>query len=102
MQNKKPLYLGIAFIVLGIIFNKRFIETTIVADKMIESFSFSLIIILVEIVSVITGTYLLIKQPAIRMPAKREAFLACLSIGLALLMLEAGARIWLNFFATPE
>jgi lysophospholipase L1-like esterase len=102
IQNKKSFYLGIALIALGLIFNKRFIEVTVVTDKIIESFSYSLIIILFEIISVIIGTYLVMKQPAIRMPSKRELFLSCLSISIALLMLEIGARIWLNFLATSE
>jgi len=98
-QSKKSLYLGLALIASGILFNKWFIETTLVADEVIRSSSYSLIIILFEIISVIIGSYLLIKQPDIRMPSKRIFFLACISIFTAALLVEIGARIWLNVLA---
>jgi lysophospholipase L1-like esterase len=45
---------------------------------------------------------LLIKQPPIRIPRKSEIILPVLSILLTFLLLEIGARLWLNYLATPD
>jgi lysophospholipase L1-like esterase len=42
------------------------------------------------------------KKPAIKAPSKAEFILLMASIAVAALMLELGARIWLNFLATPD
>jgi lysophospholipase L1-like esterase len=43
-----------------------------------------------------------VKRPAIRTPGKSEVVLLTFSTVLTFLLLEVGARVWLNYVATPE
>jgi lysophospholipase L1-like esterase len=101
LADKKPLYVGLVFIVLGIV-GKRLIEITLVSDAQIESPGYLAVIYVLQFLAIGTGLFLLIKRPVIRLPGKTEIILFTSSILLAFVFLEIGARVWLNTLATPE
>jgi lysophospholipase L1-like esterase len=101
VKRKEPVYLGIILIVAGIIL-KRLIELTLVSDMRIESPTYLALIYAFQILAVVSGILLLIKQPSIRIPRKTEFILPIFSILLTFFLLEIGARLWLNYLATPE
>jgi lysophospholipase L1-like esterase len=101
-ERKTSYYLGIILIASGILFNKWFIEFTLVPDKNIETSSYDFIIVLFQILSIGFGAYLFMRQPTIRIPSKRQLLLACTIFIITLFVLETGARVWLNFLATSE
>lgn len=101
IHRKEPVYLGLILIAAGILF-KRFVELTLTSDQRIESPTFLALIYAFQILAIISGLFLLIKQPSIRIPRKTELILPIFSILLTFFMLEGGARLWLNYLATPE
>lgn len=101
IQHKEPVYLGITLIVAGIIL-KRLVELTLVSDMRIESPAYLALLYGFQLLAIISGILLLIKQPSIRLPRKTELFLLVFSILGTFLLLEIGARLWLNYLATPE
>lgn len=101
VQRKEPVFLGIILIVAGI-FLKRFVELTLVSDTRIESPTYLALLYAFQLLAIVSGMVLLIKQPAIRMPRTTELILPVFSILLTFFLLEAGARVWLNYVATPE
>jgi lysophospholipase L1-like esterase len=98
----KPVYLGVALILIGILFNKRLIEAIIVPDNTIDSAIFVALIYLFQLVAIATGVFLLIKKPQVRLPSKAELTLLAGSLFLTFILLEVTARVWLNYLATPE
>jgi lysophospholipase L1-like esterase len=100
-HRPKPFYLGLILIAAGI-FLKRFIELTLVSDMQIESDIYLGLIYIFQLLAVGSGAFLLIKQPAIRIPGKSELLLLTFSIFLTFFLLEIGTRLWLNYLATPE
>jgi len=101
IYSKKPVYLGLILIAAGILF-RRFVELTLTSDQRIESPTYLVLIYAFQILAIISGLFLLIKQPSIRMPSKTELILPVFSILLTFFMLEVGARLWLNYLATPD
>lgn len=101
VQRKEPVFLGIILIVAGI-FLKRFVELTLVSDTRIESPTYLALLSAFQLLAIVSGIVLVIKQPAIRMPRTTEFILPVFSILLTFFLLEAGARLWLNSLATPE
>ena len=101
VKRKEPTYLGIILIVAGI-FLKRFIELTLVPDMRIESSTYLALIYASQLLAIVAGLFLLIKQPAIKFPRKPEILLPVFSILFTFFLLEIGARLWLNYVATPE
>ena len=101
IRHKKPVYLGLILIVAGI-FLKRFVELTLVSDQRIESPIYLALIFVLQFLAIASGIFLLIKQPLIRSPRKAELFLLVFSIFLTFILLEVGARLWLNYLATPD
>ena len=101
IHRKQPVYLGFILIVAGI-FLKRFVELTLVSDMRIESPTYVALIYVFQLLAIASGTFLLIKQPSIRIPSKTELILPILSIFLTFFSLEIGARLWLNYLATPD
>jgi lysophospholipase L1-like esterase len=55
-----------------------------------------------QLLAIALGLFLLIKQPSIRFPRKTELILPVFSILLTFSLLEIGARLWLNYLATPD
>src|SRR4030095_5891296 len=55
-----------------------------------------------QLLAIASGTYLLIKQPSIKLPRKEDFILPVFSIVLTLVFLEIGSRLWLNYLATPD
>ena len=102
IHRKKSVYLGAALVAIGILFNKLFIEVTIIPDKHIELPNYVALIYIFQLLAIAAGTFLLIKQPAIRIPSKTELALLISSIFLAFFLLEIAARLWLNYLATPD
>ena len=100
--RNKSAYLGAALVAVGILFNKFLIEATIVPDKQIELPSFVTLIYVFQLLAIASGLYLLIKQPSIRIPGKTELIMPVFSTLLTFFLLEAGARLWLNYLATPD
>lgn len=101
IQRKEPVYLGIILIVAGIIL-KRLVELTLVHDMQIESPIYLALLYAFQLLAIVSGIGLLLKQPSIRLPRKTELILPVFSILLTFFLLEAGARLWLNYLATPE
>jgi lysophospholipase L1-like esterase len=101
VQRKEPIYLGIILIVAGIIL-KRLVELALVSDMRIESPTYLALVYAFQLLAIVSGILLLIKQPSIRIPRKTELILPVFSILLTFFLLESGARLWLNYLATPE
>ncbi len=101
IHRKVPVYFGFFLLATGVLF-RRLIELVLVSDMRIESPLYIALIGVVQLLAIGAGLYLLIKQPAIRFPKKTELALAFFSILLTFVSLEIGARLWLNFLATPE
>ena len=99
--RKESVYLGFILIAVGILF-KRFVELTLVSDKRIESTTYVALIYIFQLLAIASGTFLLIKQPSIRIPSKTELMLPIGSILLTFILLEIGAILWLNYLATPD
>ena len=100
VKRKEPIYLGIFLIVAGVGL-KRLIELTLVSDMRIELPLYLALIYAVQLLAIVSGVILLIKQPAIKFPRKTELILPVFSILLTFSFLEIGARLWLNYLATP-
>jgi lysophospholipase L1-like esterase len=101
VQHKEPIYLGIILIVAGI-FLKRFVELMLVSDMRIESPTYLALLYGFQLLAIVSGIVLLIKQPSLRIPRITELILPVFSILLTFFLLETAARVWLNFVATPE
>lgn len=101
VQRKEPVYLGIILIVVGI-FLKRFVELTLVADRQIQHPIYLALLYAFQLIAILSGILLLIKQPSIRSVNKTELLLPVLSILLTFCLLEISARLWLNYIATSE
>lgn len=101
LLRKEPVYLGFFLIATGIFF-RRLVELTLVSDRRIESPTYITLFYVFQLLAVIFGILLLIKQPKIRFPNNTELILLTGSILLTFSLLEFGARAWLNYLATPE
>src|SRR5687768_393049 len=101
IHRKEPVYFGLALIATGILF-RRLVELVLVSDMRIESPLYIALIGVVQLLAIAVGTYLLAKQPAIRLPKKTELVLVFFSIFLTFFLLEITARVWLNYLATPD
>ena len=101
VQRKEPIYLGVALILVGI-FLKRFVELALVSDGRIESHIYLALLYVLQLLAIISGIVLLIKQPLLTTVRKTELILPLFSILLTFCLLEIGARLWLNYLATPE
>src|SRR6185369_7249599 len=102
LLNRKSAYLGMALIVVGILFNRRFIEVAFIPDQRIESHVYVAAIYVFQLLAIVAGAWLLIKQPSIRLPGKTEVGMLVVSTSLTFILLELVARVWLNYMATPE
>lgn len=99
---QKSGYLGAALVAVGIIFNKRFIEVTLIPDQQIEALGYVALIYVFQLLVIATGAWLLIKQPSLRLPGKTELGMLVMSTSITFILLEVVARAWLNYLATPE
>lgn len=102
--RQKSAYLGVGLVVIGILFNKPLIEATLISDHHIERPDLLALIYIAQLLAIGLGAFLLIKQPVIRLrlPNKTEFGLLVFSLILTFLLLEVGARLWLNYLATPD
>ena len=98
----RSAYVGVALVVIGILFNQPLIEATLIADQHIERPDYIAFIYIFQLLTIGLGVFLLIKQPAIRLPGKTEIILLISSIFLTFILLEIAARVWLNYLATPD
>ena len=101
INGKKSAYLGLALVAIGILFNRKFIELTIIPDQRLELPIYIVFVYVVQVLAIVSGILLLIKKPSIRLPTKTELILPLLSLLLTFFMLELGARLWLSYLATP-
>jgi lysophospholipase L1-like esterase len=100
VQHKESIYLGSALIVVGI-FLKRFVELTLISDGRIESPVYLALVYGLQLLAILSGIVLLIKQPSLTAIRKTEIILPVFSIVLTFFLLEIGARLWLDYMATP-
>lgn len=100
--NRQSVYAGVALLVIGILFNKFLIEALFVDDHRIESSTYVAAIYIFQVLAIAVGAFLLIRQPAIRLPKKSEIALVLFSTFLTFFLLEVVARVWLNYLATPD
>jgi len=101
IQRKESVYLGIILIAAGV-FLKRVVELTLVSDMRIESPVYLTLLYSFQLLAIISGIWLLLKQPSIRIPSRTEVILPVFSVLLTFFLLEFGARLWLRYLATPE
>ena len=101
IRHKAPVFLGLILISAGI-FLRRLVELTLVADQRIESPIYLACFFVFQLLAIASGIFLLIKQPLIKSPGKTELILPVFSLVLTFIMLEIGARMWLNYLATPD
>lgn len=93
--------MGILLVVVGILL-RWLIERTLISDGRIESPLYAALIFVFQLVAIATGAFLLLRQPAIKFPKKSDVALGLFSIFLTFFLLEIGARVWLNYLATPD
>jgi lysophospholipase L1-like esterase len=74
----------------------------LVSDGQIELPLYRALIFGFQLLAVTAGTFLVIRQPAIRLPKRSEIALVLFSIFLTFFLLEVMARVWLNYLATPD
>ena len=101
IHRKESFYLGIILIAVGILL-RWLIERTLVSDGQIEAPLYRALIFVFQLLAVATGTFLLLRQPAIRFPNKSELALGLFSTLLTFFLLEIGARVWLSYLTTPD
>src|SRR4030067_3076397 len=101
-SNRMPLFTGIALIAIGLLINKPLVEAIFASDQQIEHPLYVTSIYIFQLLAIGAGIWILIKKPSIRLPKRTELFLFSSSILLTFFLLEGGARLWLNFLATPE
>ena len=100
--KNKPIYIGIALIILGVIFNEWVVATLLSPDNRIESFKFRIIVYAIQLMLIVSGGWLLIKRHEVNPPNKAEFMLIGASTFITLFMLEIGALTWFHFFAGQE
>ncbi len=101
IHRKEAFYLGLALIILGTLL-RWFIERILVPDGRIELLLYVALIIAFQLLAVVTGIFLLVRQPAITLPKKSDIGLVLFSTFLTFFLLEIMARLWLNYAATPD
>jgi len=101
IRHKAPVFWGLILIAAGI-FLRRLVELTLVADQRIESPIYLACFFVFQLLAIASGIFLLIKQPLIKSPGKTELILPVFSLVLTFILLEIGARMWLNYLATPD
>ena len=101
IHRKEPFYLGIILIAVGV-FLRWLIELTLVSDGQIELPLYNTLIFVFQLLAVAVGTFLLIRQPEIKLPKRSDVALILFSTFLTFFLLEMTSRVWLNYLATPE
>ena len=101
IHRKESFYVGIILIAVGILL-RWFIESVLVSDGQIESALYRGLILVFQVLAIAVGAFLLIRQPAIRLPKRSEVALVLFSTFLTFFLLEVMARVWLNYLATPD
>src|SRR5262245_48807047 len=99
--GKRSAFLGLALIVIGLLFNKAFVEAALIPDHHLEQPGYIALLYGFQLLAIALGAFLLIKQPAIKLPGKTELALLTSSLLLTFFLLEIVARVWLNYLATP-
>ena len=101
IHRKGPFYLGVVMILAGILL-RWLIERTLVSDGRIASSLYGTLIFVFQFLAVLSGIFLVLRQPSIRLPKKSDLALGLFSIFLTFFLLEVMARVWLNYLATPD
>ena len=68
-SQRAAFYLGVVLIAIGVLL-RWLIEQTLVSDNRIESPLYGALIYAFQILAIAAGTFLLIRQPPIRLPRK--------------------------------
>ncbi len=100
-RTKKPLYVGIALILLGIFLNQRVIELLFVADGGLRNKLYINIIRAAQAMLIVGGGIIALRRPTLPKIKAAEIGMAFAGILLPLILLEIGVRVWLGHFATP-
>ena len=101
IHRQEAFYLGLVLVVVGILL-RWLIERTLIPDGQIELPLYRALIFGFQLLVVVAGIFLLIRQPAIALPKKSDLALVLFSTLLTFFLLEIMARVWLNYLATPE
>lgn len=101
IHRKAPFYLGLILIAAGILL-RWLIETTLTPDGRIESSLYAAVIFVLQLLAVVVGIFLVLRQPAISLPKRSDVALGIFSMLLTFFLLEVMARVWLNYLAPPE
>lgn len=101
IHRKEAFYVGLGLVVVGLLLG-WLIERVLVPDGQIELPLYRAVIFASQVLAVVSGIYLLIRQPAIRLPKKSEVGLVLFSTLLTFFLLEVMARVWLNYVAAPD
>ena len=86
IHRKEPFYLGIILIGVGILL-RWLIEQTLTSDGQIESQLYGTVIFVFQLLLIAVGIFLLIRQPAVRLPNKSELALVLFSALLTFFLL---------------
>ena len=100
INRKEPFYLGIVLIVVGISL-RWLIERMLISDGRIESALYGNAIFAFQLLMVLVGIFLILRQPSISAPKKGDVALLLFITFLTFFLLEGMARVWLNNFTTP-
>jgi lysophospholipase L1-like esterase len=101
IHRKEPFYLGVILITIGMLL-RWLIEQTLVSDGRIESSLYGALIFAVQFLAIAVGAFLVIRQPAIKLPKRSNIALVLFSTLLTFFLLEIMARVWLNYLTTPD
>jgi lysophospholipase L1-like esterase len=99
--DRRPVYAGSALIAAGLLF-RPLVERGLAPDGRIEAPQYLVLLYGVQVLALAAGVFVLVKRPALWLPSRAETALALASLGLTLFALEAGARLWLAYLATPD
>ena len=99
--RKPPVHIGLVLVALGLAF-RRVIELALAPDHQIVKPAYISIIYIIQVLIIVGGVFLLVKQPTLRMPSRAEVALSVASLTLTLGLLEVSARVWLIYLATPD
>ena len=94
-REKSLVVAGLFLALIGVFFNKWFLEYTIVPDGNLTAKS-SLTVVFFQLVLIGGGLLVLVKRHSLRLPSWSELALVGISVAMAILIGEVGIRVILN------
>ena len=83
VRNKKAFYFGMVLVGLGVLFNKWLIGTDVISAGSLTGTRSVIAVSIIEGVLIVSGLYLLVKQPSIEHPNRAEFLLLASGIFIA-------------------